>query len=113
MRHVILVLFSLNLLFSCSEQKNEKAVSAETATETPAAISGEQIFKKRCVSCHGQDGKMGFAGAKDLSKSTLPLTMIELQVTHGKGAMNGFEKILSTEEIKEVSAYAFKFRERI
>jgi cytochrome c6 len=113
MKKAIVIIFSLMLLFSCAEEKNRASVSAANVAEAPIAISGEQIFNKRCVSCHGQDGKMGFSGAKDLTKSSLPLTMIEMQVTHGKGAMNGFEKILSKEEIKAVSVYAFKFRERI
>lgn len=89
-----------------AEKESNDAPKQETA-------DGASIYKRRCVSCHGADGKLGFAGAKDLTKSVLPLTMIETQVTQGKGAMNGFEKILTPEEIKSVSAYVFAFRENI
>lgn len=113
MRKTIVNIFCLIVVFSCSNPKHDQVAASQSSGVNNSAVSGEEIFNKRCVSCHGHDGKMGFSGAKDLTKSSLPLTMIEMQVTHGKGAMNGFEKILSAEEIKEVSAYAFKFRERI
>ena len=110
MKKIIIYLLLLILIENCTEVKKEA-----TAKEAPiqSINDGEAIYKKRCTSCHGMDGKLGFSGAKDLTMSSLPMTMIEMQVTQGKGAMNGFEKILSPEEIKSVSLYAYKFRERI
>lgn len=105
--NVIVGIFVICFL-SCTESNQETKTEKEIVVD-----NGAEIYKKRCVSCHGMDGKLGFAGAKDLGKSILPLTMIEIQVTQGKGAMNGFIKILTEEEIKNVSEYAFKFRERI
>lgn len=99
------------MVFSCTPDQvssDEKPVE-----QTAPAPDGASIYKHRCVSCHGADGKLGFAGARDLTKSILPLTMIEIQVAQGKGAMNGFEKILTPEEIKSVSAYVFTFRENL
>src|ERR1700754_4059758 len=33
--------------------------------------TGQRIYEKNCVACHGKSGKRGFMGAKDLTKSRL------------------------------------------
>lgn len=63
-------------------------------------LSGKDIFAKRCVACHGADGKAGISGAKDLSASTIDDNMARVIITHGKGSMPPFKTILEAGEIE-------------
>jgi cytochrome c6 len=65
-------------------------------------ISGIEIYKTRCVSCHGADGTMGANGAKELPSSPLDASQRIEVVTYGRKIMPGFKGMLSKEEIKAV-----------
>lgn len=96
----------LFFLTSCSvERKNDSESSS-----SPALKSGKEIYSERCTSCHGQDGKLGFGGAKDLTLSKKSKDEVIHQVSQGKGAMAPFKNILSEEEILAVSEYAISLR---
>lgn len=70
-----------------------------------AAASGHDIFMNSCTSCHGQDGKLGLSGAKDLTASTLDLdSKIEI-IRNGKAPMAGYAGVLTDEQIKAVAEY--------
>lgn len=71
---------------------------------------GKKIFKKYCVACHGADGKMQMNGAKDLRLSVLNYPDRVNLVKLGKGAMTGFEGILSEEEIALAAKYSMSFK---
>jgi cytochrome c6 len=94
------------LLFSCIEEDKKTTETGDIKAE----VNGKDVYKANCVACHGMDGKLGFSGAKDLTKSTSTQAEIEHQVTKGKGSMAGFEKTLTHEEIVQVSAYAIRLR---
>ena len=96
---------SLVFLFSCNNTKKETIPVLEK-------IDGKDIFNNRCTSCHGMNGKLGFSGAKDLTKSLLTITQIEYQVTNGKGAMTPFKNILTIEEISAVAIYCKTFQQK-
>lgn len=98
----------LFLVTACTENKKTE----DAVKPTTEFVSGEEVFKKSCVACHGANGKLGFSGAKDLTKSTLPVDSIKIQVTNGKGAMTGFKNLLTEEEILAVSNYAYEFRNK-
>ncbi|MCO5276091.1 MAG: cytochrome c [Flavobacteriales bacterium] len=66
------------------------------------ARDGEEIFKTECVMCHGQDGKLGMAGARDLTISKLSKEEMIAVVMNGKGAMIGFKGRLSAAQIDQV-----------
>lgn len=91
-------IFSL-FIFSCKLEKKDDA--------TTVIPDGKAIFMDRCTSCHGSNGQLGFGGAKDLTASVKSIEEIVNQVTHGKGAMAPYKNILSPEEIRAVSEYAF------
>ena len=97
-----LIVFAL--FFSCTIEKS--------GDKMEPVLSGKSIFLDRCTSCHGADGKMGFGGAKDLSTSNVSIDAIVFQVTNGKGAMAPYKNILSEEEIRSVSQYAFSLRQK-
>ena len=52
--------------------------------------------------CHGIDGKLGVANAKDLTASTLSEAERIAVVTNGRNTMTPFKDILSPEEINLV-----------
>jgi len=74
-------------------------------------VSGSAIYKTRCVSCHGMDGRMGLNGAKALPSSPLSLEERVAVVTKGRNAvMPAFESLLSKEQIDAVAAYTMKMK---
>ncbi|MBC7485761.1 MAG: SirB2 family protein [Cytophagaceae bacterium] len=104
--------------------KREKIVIQPEAVDTTAASSktpanailnqneevalknGKAIFTQVCSACHGQDGKLGQGGAKDLSKSTLKHIEVVQIITKGKGLMQPYDGVLSEQEIEAVASYA-------
>lgn len=87
---IILILLSI-CVWACSAPENKKKT-----------ISGIEIYKTRCVTCHGTDGKMGMNGAKELPSSPLDASQRIEVVTYGRKIMPGFKELLSEEEIKAV-----------
>lgn len=79
------------LLWNCSSPVQEAKV-----------ISGVEIYKNRCVTCHGTDGKMGMNGAKDLPSSSLTAAQRMEVVKHGRNIMPSFGELMTEEEIKAV-----------
>lgn len=96
-----IILGSISLfLFACGGNTENK-----TVTNPPD--EGKSIYEAQCSRCHGSNGKLGLAGAKDLSITTLtPDEMIPI-ITHGKnaGMMPAYGNTLSADEIKAVTNY--------
>ena len=85
---------SILLLTACGSggSKND-ALPSETPEE-----KGESLYVLNCASCHGEDGKLGSSGAKDLSITKLSDDEIEQIIRKGKNAMPSQEAILETDE---------------
>jgi uncharacterized membrane protein SirB2 len=66
--------------------KNKAKVSTE-AIATDGTISGQVLYTDNCALCHGGDGKLGMAGAADLSKTQLDKSAIQQTILNGKGLM--------------------------
>lgn len=99
----ILFLLSPLLFFGCGGQGSSKEKSDEP--------DGERIYRDRCASCHGANGKKGVSGAKDLTRSKLSMKeRIEI-IKNGKGAMIPFEGTLNEREIRAVAEYLEHFKE--
>ncbi|MDB5258138.1 MAG: hypothetical protein JWM14_2833 [Chitinophagaceae bacterium] len=95
------------------------AVPAETPAsailnqnEEAALKNGKAIFTQVCAACHGQDGKLGVGGAKDLSLSKLPHVEVVQVIAKGKGLMQPYEGVLSEQEIEAVANYAEGLRSK-
>lgn len=99
----------LSLLIACSSGSNNTSTPAGNS-EANLPMSGKKVYDTYCVACHGADGKMAFSGATDLSQSTLDLETRILQITNGKGVMNAFKGIISSDEIKSVAIYIEELR---
>ena len=82
------------------EEKGEKEIASIID-----GINAGQIFKQSCAVCHGNDGKLGANGSKDLSISLLTIDEKITMITNGKGLMTAFNGILTTEEIAAVAKY--------
>jgi mono/diheme cytochrome c family protein len=85
-----LVLF----IFSCQSTAESKE---ELAKQTPAE-QGASLYTMHCAQCHGEDGKLGSSGAKDLSKSVLADQQVLQIIKNGKGAMPSMKALLETED---------------
>jgi len=85
-----LVLF----IFSCQSTAKSKE---ELAKQTPAE-QGASLYTMHCAQCHGEDGKLGSSGAKDLSKSVLADQQVLQIIKNGKGAMPSMKALLETED---------------
>jgi cytochrome c6 len=120
-------LFSLVALFiiSCANKQDNNSSAAPTPKEESSSIdefdsmkkeekekspivdgiNAGQLFKQSCAVCHGNDGKLGANGSKDLTMSILTIEEKVTMITNGKGLMTAFDGILTPEEIKAVAKY--------
>ena len=80
----------------------------------------KMIFKQHCAKCHGTDGRGRtvegeIAGAQDLTDQDWQHRVEEQRIinsiTHGRGQMPAFEKKLSKEQIKSLSAFVMTFKD--
>lgn len=81
-----------------------KAKDAKTGDKT-TAMNGKEIYEQKCSTCHGGDGKLGMAGAKDLSATVLEHSAILEIITNGKNSMAAYKTTLSAEQIESVASY--------
>jgi len=99
--------------------KKDKFVLPDTAigangivsqNENNALANAKAIYTQLCVNCHGEDGKLGRAGAKDLSASTLTTQQKEEVIANGRGLMQSYKGQLTEQEIKALAAYTDTFK---
>lgn len=69
------------------------------------AVNGKQIFEEKCMLCHGDNGKLGINGAKDLSVTQLSHEGILEIINNGKNGMAPYKDALSKEQIEAVAVY--------
>jgi mono/diheme cytochrome c family protein len=67
-------------------------------------LSGETVYRKYCVSCHGAIGQRIVAG-RQLRETSLEPQHIMAIISHGILPMPSFEKYLNEQEIKNVTEY--------
>ena len=68
------------------------------------------MYKTMCSICHGPDGAMAYAGAKDLSVSTMTLEERIAIIKYGKSTMLPFENRLTYKEITAIAEYIDTFK---
>src|SRR5688500_2960803 len=76
------VMAALSLLlitgaFGLAEAYHKKKGIAKSSEEIMVADGGKSLYEAKCGLCHGNDGKLGVSGAKDLSQTTLDITAIK------------------------------------
>ncbi len=89
------LLATLMLLFvSCQDTPKTEGMQTQ---ETPAQKAAS-LYSMHCAQCHGEDGKLGASGAKDLSQSRLSDAAILQIIKKGKNAMPPMEALLENAE---------------
>ena len=68
------------------------------ATSRIYAEQGASLYSMHCAQCHGEDGKLGASGAKDLSASKLSDAEMVKIIKQGKGAMPSMKALLETNQ---------------
>ena len=98
-------------MFSLSDLhvKNKKGFVSEDI-KTSNILSGKAIYSQYCASCHGDDGKKGLSGAKDLGSSDLSNDESLLVITEGRKNMMAYKGQLSKEQINLVNRYIQGFK---
>ena len=99
MKALLKILFGTGALIACG---SSDVGNVGEAAKMPAS-RGEMIFNSHCTLCHGEDGKLGIGGAKDLTASILTKEEIIAVITAGRGTMMPFNTILSKDEIEAVA----------
>ncbi len=101
-RHKILALVSFMLIvtaYGLAEMSRTQKVSEEVA-------DGKTLYETSCAMCHGADGKLGIAGASDLSITQLQQGEVVNIILNGKG---GMQKVQMTEiQANAVAEYVLK-----
>jgi cytochrome c553 len=76
------------------------------------------LFKAKCASCHGEDGKGNTPAGQKLKAQDLGSAKVQKQsdaqlataIAQGKGKMKPFEKSLSKEQINQLVAHVRSFK---
>lgn len=100
---LILIVFSYGISETKSLSGKNNAI---TGVEDNADLkTGEIIYKNKCVKCHGDDGKSGLSGAKDLTTSALSHAQKVEIITSGKNSMEPYKDMLTVNQIEAVTNY--------
>jgi mono/diheme cytochrome c family protein len=86
----ILAALSLLLItgaFGLAEVYSKKKGIAKQSSAVATSNDGKALYEAKCVLCHGDDGKLGLTGAKDISASIMDVAAMKQIILKGKGAM--------------------------
>jgi cytochrome c6 len=97
----------LALLQSCAEPVADHKLDSNATLDATAV---QKLYTAKCGLCHGADGKLNYAGAKDLSISTLAKDAIVQQIKYGKGTMPPQKDLLTDNEIEHLADYTIALR---
>ncbi len=100
------------LAMACEPATRSNATGQSSASRAEddniSVMRGEQIYRQQCVLCHGTDGKLGLNDAGDLTESRATLDERIHIITHGKGLMLPYRRILTENEIHSVALYTME-----
>ncbi|MBK7302484.1 MAG: c-type cytochrome [Saprospiraceae bacterium] len=99
----IFYFLSFLLFCSCNNGRNDQGNS----------LTGKQIFKSNCVSCHGVMGDLMTNGARNLKQSTLSLEERIMIIRDGRNVMTSFREKLSNDQIRKVAEHTLTLRDTI
>ncbi len=73
---------------------------------------GKALYQAQCSVCHGDDGRAGRSGAKDLSVSTKTDKEITSLIKTGKNTMPPMDKLFDEAELNALTAYVKSLRQQ-
>lgn len=94
--------FLIVVSFGLGEHIKKAKAGAKVSAEV---VDGKAIYQEKCVACHGDNGKAGTMGAKDLTQTQLSHVDIVSIITNGKNAMTSYKETMSAEQIEAVANY--------
>lgn len=102
------VLAALSLLlitasYGLSESYSKKKGIAKESANLISSNNGKDLYNEKCSNCHGEDGKLGRAGAKDLSLCKLNNNEIQIIILNGKGLMP--KAIVDSDQAKLIAEF--------
>ena len=83
----------------------ENAPAISTEMSETALNNARQIYNQQCVTCHGEDGQKGLAGATNLANSMQTLAERKAVILNGRGNMPAYKGTLTEQEAEEIGAY--------
>lgn len=116
-KHLLVVTGLFLFLYACNgsgtnEEKETAAEPTPEKNEAPSVDLGAVTYKAQCRLCHGDDGKLGASGSKDLQVSTLSHQDAINLVTYGRGGMMAYKDLLTKDEIENVVSYIETLRKK-
>ncbi len=103
--YTVIFLFSI---ISCSSKGTTGKIDDKQIQKKTTA---QDLYIEHCSVCHGADGKLGAAGAKDLTQSTLSSTEVKNRIEKGKNGMPPMKELLgSKENISAMTEYVLRMR---
>ncbi len=82
-------LLLITVSFGISEvYSNRKGERKEIIKNELVQNDGKSLYESNCASCHGSNGKLCLAGAKDLTATLLDLSAINKIILEGRGLMS-------------------------
>lgn len=82
-------------------------VACSDSAPAGAPVNAQEVYIKRCATCHGSEGNLEMGGAKKIVNSTLTKQEIKNQILYGKGKMPPFQEVLTGAEVDALTDYAF------
>jgi mono/diheme cytochrome c family protein len=108
---VLKICISSFLFLTCFACSSNGTIQRTDGDETETPVSAKELYFEYCSACHGSDGKLGAAGAKDLTKSTLLKAEVESRIEKGKNGMPPMKELLgSKKNITAVTEYVLRMR---
>ena len=96
-----LSLVMITASFGLAEISHKKKMKADNTGI--ATTDGKALYENNCASCHGPDGRLGLAGAKDLSATQLDEAGITAIILQGRGLMPAAQ--VNVQQAAAIAAY--------
>jgi mono/diheme cytochrome c family protein len=112
----LLLIIAAYGLAEMNKARAGKRVAIEVEIPEPTSANydlvdhGRILFGAQCTSCHGIDGKLQLAGAKDLTISTTDDAYIMNIINKGKNTMPKMKGKYSDQEMSALTAYIKSLR---
>lgn len=106
MRSFVFLLLLLGVfVLACNTSTPPPSTTASADEGKKSGPSGASLYRNRCITCHGANGRMGNNGAKKLPESELNVAQRIEVITYGRKIMPAFEDMMTAEEIEAVAQF--------
>ena len=111
-RLVLIVVALLIGIAACGGgQKTREQYPVRSTPDGPVdAVLVKKLYDMKCALCHGYDGAQQFAGAKDLTQSSMAKAEIITRIGEGKGTMPPHKDVLSVDQMDALADFVLTLR---